>query len=160
MVVEFTCQRTEMSHLRLLSLQSWKAKSLIYLANNLVRFISSASQSYKLMYHAKGCLACCEVIKHPNVRFGTSKANQKYADPGILVDGESQLPPGYIVASQADHVLTRFVLVYTESTSPQTQRRSYNVCLYLFLIYIISLLFLWISRDKRLIMSLRYTFKL
>lgn len=97
-----------------------------------------------------GLLACASVSKHPQVRHSHTAsgagAAQRYRDAAILVDGQRQLPPGYIVVTSPQHILIRYVLVYTNNASSAAiaagGQRRVNICQYMFVFYILLLVLL------------------
>jgi len=94
-----------------------------------------------------GCLACCEILRHPKVRRAIDQTSQ----PGILVDGESHLPKGYIVVTDNDHVLVKHILVYSDYVSTKPGRhKKLNLCFLIIILYTFILIGIWMWRSNML----------
>lgn len=98
-----------------------------------------------------GVMASCEVIRHPqDVRhFGSPPP----ASATILDDSSTPLPKGYIVASSSKHVITRYLLVTSEST-PRTSHAfrfwpSKSITQWLLVMFYLSLILaIWYYKGK------------
>lgn len=66
-----------------------------------------------------GLMTCTEVIKEPNqVRHDASSPSTQPRN-ALLDPTEEELPPGYIISKSSQLVLTKYLLVFSESTGKQ-----------------------------------------
>jgi len=99
-----------------------------------------------------GCIAACRVLKHPEVRRYMSKTERGYKDSAILVDGDKQLPKGYVVANNNEYVLVKYVLLYSDSSGVSAKKKKrVNICMYMFFLYVFVILAIFLMRGNYLV---------
>jgi hypothetical protein len=85
-----------------------------------------------------GCLVCCEILHHPDVKFSETTMKQTQSIRSL---SRPENPRGYVVVPCSDYVLIKYVLVYCNKTSRAKKKRNFFQIVIFF--YLFILLFIW-----------------
>jgi hypothetical protein len=111
--------------------------------------------AHSLLGPRVGCIVCAEVACKPRV---VRQSNGAKSSGGITIEGDDNLPPGYIVAEDNDCVQIKYILIYN-NFAVQTRSKNY-VCLVIAVLYVFLLVVLWLMKSmpvRRFLLRSSYT---